>query len=101
MQIDIFEKHLTPGSFVVYGIRSGNTGGVRFGLVLNGTLNKDIEPYKQRVQVLTYEKWSAGTRFSVSRPSTYNMVKVAEGTFPEVVEQELITEWSRRLREKK
>jgi hypothetical protein len=94
---DLFGRHLTPGSFVVYGIRSGNSGGVRYGLVLKSDEDMDKTKWEQRVQVLTFERFSKADKISVSRPSVYNMIKVPENTFPNDIEETLITEWSKRL----
>lgn len=99
MQKDKFGRFLTPGSYVIYGIRSGNSGGVRYGLILNSDIDPEKESYEQRVQVLGFNGWSNEVG-SVSRPSTENMIKVADGTFPEEIEQLLFGAWSERIKEK-
>lgn len=95
MQKDKFDRFLTPGSFVIYGIRSGNSGGVRYGLILSSLVDPKEQNWNQRVRVLAPGNYSKG--FTVSRPSTDNMIKVPDGTFPEEIEEALTKEWHERI----
>src|SRR5215218_3522093 len=93
---DIFGREIKAGDFVVYGIRSGNSGGMRYGIVEepDTKYNDAWGTGERRVKVITFRNYSLKGNFAISRPSPENMIIVHDDTFPQDIAKKLWGQYS-------
>lgn len=81
--LDVMGRAVVKGDFVAYGVRDGNSGGLRVGIIT------DTDQEKGKVQVLTYDHRRKRIDKRKSRPTVRNMI-ILETTGSISIDEQLI-----------